>query len=63
VASTEQKPRAAASRYDRLMGRIERWIAPISEEEEALEEVILSSENQRLVRRVIEATDSREHTS
>ena len=30
------------------MQRIEQWIAPISEEEEALEEVILSSENQRL---------------
>ena len=48
MASTEQKPRAAQSRYDRLMQRIEQWIAPVSEEEEALEEVILASENQRL---------------
>src|SRR5437773_788782 len=30
------------------MQRIEQWIAPVSEEEEALEEVILASENQRL---------------
>ncbi len=48
VTSTEQTQRQERSRYDRVMDRVEKWIAPISEEEEALEDVILASENQRL---------------
>src|SRR5437016_556964 len=48
VTSTEQTQRRERSRYNRFMDRLEAWIAPVSEEEEALEEVILASENQRL---------------
>ena len=48
VTSTDRTRPQAQSRFDRFVDRIERWIAPISEEEEAIEEVILSSENQHL---------------